>query len=227
MKNMRVLVFGAHPDDETIGMGGTIYKHTQRGDEVRVVIMTSGDAGSMEVPSNELVELRKRETMAACKILGVSSVEFLGFKDEFLFLNEDTLTRVGRIIRTYKPHRVYTHHTDASLSEDNLDHINTFRIVSRAIFISKWPFFSELGKEAWEVREFYTYEVLSPIQEPNTFVDITDVMEIKLKAMAKYESQMKWGQWDEAVKSLNKFRAKVNLRGEYAEAFKVIKTAIL
>lgn len=223
---MRVLVFGAHPDDETIGMGGTIYKHTQQGDGVWVVIMTHGDAGSMEVSSEELIELRKKETLAACKVLGVANVEFLGFKDEFLFLNEDTLTKVGKIIRSYKPHRVYAHHGDVSLSEDNLDHINTFRIVSRTVFALKWPFLPQMGKEAWEVKEFLAYEVLSPIQEPNAFVDITDAMKVKLEAMAKYESQMKWGLWDEAVKSLNNFRAKINRRGEYAEAFKVIKTTI-
>ena len=223
---MRVLVFGAHPDDETIGIGGTICKHTQRGDKVSVVVMTDGSAGSMEIPSQELIELRKKETLVACTILGVANVEFLGFKDEFLFLNEDAFTKAGKIIRSYKPHRVYAHHGEATLSEDNLDHINTFKIVSRAVFTSKRPFFPQMGKEAWEVKEFYAYEVLSPIPEPNAFVDITDVMDVKLAAMAKYESQMKWGLWDKTVKSLNNFRAKINQRGEYAEAFKVIKTTI-
>ena len=48
---MRVLVFAAHPDDESIGLGGTIYKHVKRDDAVKVVYMTDGRMGNPDIPA--------------------------------------------------------------------------------------------------------------------------------------------------------------------------------
>ncbi len=67
---MKVLVFAPHPDDESIGMGGTIYKHTQRGDEVAIAIMTTGNIGSLEIDPKRLEKTREKEVREACKVLG-------------------------------------------------------------------------------------------------------------------------------------------------------------
>lgn len=217
-------MFGAHCDDETIGLGGTIYKHTQRGDEVKVVIMTRGTAGGLGVDPEELARVREAEARRACSILGVKDVEFLGFKDEYLFIEEEPLKAVGRIIRGYKPHRIYTHHADGTPAEDNLDHINTFHLVVRAAFTVKWPQAEELGSEPWNTPEIYTYEVLTPLHHPTTYVDITDVVEVKIRALKEYRSQMMWGRWDEAILGLNRFRGIISRTGEYAEAFTAVKT---
>jgi len=225
---MRVLVFGAHADDETFGMGGTIYKHVQRGDDVAVVIMTNGETGTggREISPGELIELREEEAKSACGVLGVNDIRFLGFKDSCLFLNETTFETIVKIIRDYRPDTIYVHYGDASLSQDNLDHINAHNIVVISAFMAKMPALPKLGKKSWNVSEIYVYEGLSPMPEPSVFIDISDVIDIKIKAIQEYKSQLVNVKRDELIIALNHFRGLSSSRVEYAEAFKVIKTKI-
>src|SRR5262245_5051670 len=72
----RVLVRSPHPDDESIGCGGTLRKHALRGDEVRVVFLTSGEKGGHGRPPEETARVREGEAVAAAAILGLSGVEF-------------------------------------------------------------------------------------------------------------------------------------------------------
>jgi LmbE family N-acetylglucosaminyl deacetylase len=225
--DMRIVVFGAHMDDESLGLGGTMYKHSQRGDEVTVVYLTDGSGGSMDVDPKKLSQTRYDEARNACKILGVRNVEFLGFKDGFLWLNNETLTAVGNIIRKHKPDRVYTHHADAAVGEDNLDHANVNRIVMEAVFKCSYHCYPEFGRDVWKTREVYAYEVYTPLHNPTTFVDITDVMSVKRKAMSEHKSQhAEMPYWFESTEALNRWRAVTSGLGDYAEAFKALRTTI-
>lgn len=222
---MRVLVFGAHQDDESIGMAGTIFKHTRRGDEVKIVFMTDGSGGALDVDPQELSRTREREAMDAGKVLGVNDVEFFRFKDGFLTYNYDTLVRTGQVIRSFRPDRVYVHHGDAPRGEDNLDHMNTYRLAREAVFKTQYSNYPEFGKEAWRVSELYAYEVLYPLHEPNAFVDITDVVEVKKKAIREHRSQMAaQPYWEQTGLALNRWRGLFTGLGEYVEAFKALRT---
>ena len=83
MKNNNVLVVVAHPDDETIGMGATIKKHTMNGDKVFVVSMTNG-VGARDSSSKLKVEERINCAENASKILGFNWIERYDFKDNSL-----------------------------------------------------------------------------------------------------------------------------------------------
>ena len=223
---MRVMVFAPHPDDESIGMGGTIYKHTQGGDEVYVIFMTDGSGGGFDIEPEKLVKIREEEAKEACNVLGVSKIEFLRFKDGALFLNYETISRVAKLIRTFKPDRIYIPHGDAVIGEDNLDHINTYRIVREAIFKTYLPHYAEFGKEAWNVREVYAYETLTPMRDPTSFVDITDVLHKKLEAISKHKSQIAWADWKESIVAWNRVRGIISGVGQYVEAFKAVRTTL-
>jgi len=224
---MRVLVFAAHQDDESIGMAGTIYKHTQRGDEVKVVFMTDGSGGALDVDPKELSRTREKEAIDACKVLGTDDVEFFRFKDGFLFYDYDTLVKTGRVIRSFRPDRVYVQHGEAPRGEDNLDHINTYSLVREAVFKTQYRNYPEFGKEIWRTSELYAYEVLYPLPEPNAFVDITDIIEVKKKAMRQHRSQMAaQPYWEQTGLALNRWRGLFTGLGEYVEAFKAVKTLL-
>src|SRR5829696_176350 len=78
---MTVLVIAPHPDDECIGCGGAICRHVQRGDQVHVVFLTSGELGLKELPREQAWNIREQEAREAAKVLQLSSVEFLRCPD--------------------------------------------------------------------------------------------------------------------------------------------------
>src|SRR6185295_6403355 len=127
---MKVLVFAAHPDDELLGLGGTIARHGAAGDEVTAVITAEGTAGN---PAEGAARRLEEHAQAAARILGVSDLRFLRLPDQRL----DTLPlleiteRVEAVVREIAPEVVYTHHW----GDLNRDH----RIVSEAVQVACRP----------------------------------------------------------------------------------------
>ena len=78
----KILVISAHPDDESLGLGGTLASHAKRGDEVFVLIFTDGES-SRNKKQNKITE-RETQSKKACKILGVKKVKFLRYLDQEL-----------------------------------------------------------------------------------------------------------------------------------------------
>jgi LmbE family N-acetylglucosaminyl deacetylase len=207
--------------------GGSIYKHTQRGDEVVVVYLTDGSGGAMDQDPKELSRIRYEEARNACKILGVQHVEFLGFKDGFLFFNEETLKAVGRIIRKYKPHRVYTHHPDELMGIDNLDHAMVGKLVLEAAFKTAYFNYPELGPDVWRVEEIYAYESISPLASPTTYVDITDVIDVKVKSYLQHKSEVEaQPYWFDMMKDKMRMHGTISRVGEYVEVFQAFRTKL-
>ena len=81
---MNVLVLAPHPDDETIGCGGTLCLHRQRGDRTIVVCLTSGELGLKHLPRRKAWAIREKEARVAAKILDVAKVYFLRQPDWML-----------------------------------------------------------------------------------------------------------------------------------------------
>src|SRR5262249_32185760 len=124
----RVLVLAAHPDDEVLGMGGTIAVHTERGDQVRVVVVTDGS--STQYPDDSETRLRKEEeALRAAAELGVMDYVHLDLPDMRLdtLAHVDANAVVEEHIRDFAPERVYTPHPDV-----NLDHRALFDSVAVA-----------------------------------------------------------------------------------------------
>jgi len=181
---MRVLVFAAHPDDETLGMGGTIAAHRLAGDEVRVTCITDGS--STQYPNDSTRrEQKDAEAVSALRVLGVTDWVHLDLPDMRL----DTLAHVdlneatGKQVAEFGPHVVYTPHPDV-----NLDHRTLFDSV--AVAVRPTP--------GQVVRRLLTYAPLSSTEwspaalnwfVPNWFVDVTATFELKLEAFGCYTTE--------------------------------------
>ena len=217
---MNVLVFAAHPDDEVLGMGGTIARHADEGDAVRVVCVTDGS--SSQYPGDAAVRERKNdEAQRAAAILGVADYVHLDLPDMRL----DTVPHVelNRVVddqlRAFAPAVVYTAHPDV-----NRDHRALFDSVS--VGVRPTP--------GQPVRRVLTYAPTSSTEwtpaganwfVPTWFVDITATLERKLQAFACFETERRdypHPRNDRALRAHGEFWGST-VGCEYAEPFVLIR----
>jgi len=109
-KMEKILVICAHPDDETLGMGGTLALHAKKGDEIFVLVFTEGESGADNVPHDRIAK-RQRQGEKACSILGVKKTKFLNYADQKLddFPLLNLAKEIEVVIKKWKPTIVYTH----------------------------------------------------------------------------------------------------------------------
>src|SRR5687768_14495727 len=125
----RVLVISPHPDDESIGCGGTVRKHVTDGDEVHVVFLTSGEKGGHGRAEARTLALREREGAAAQQILGVRHIEFYREPDAALRVRPAAVKRLADKLRGWQPHVVYVPHD----REMHADHRAAVRLLRAAM----------------------------------------------------------------------------------------------
>lgn len=217
-KPLNIVVFSPHPDDDLIGCGGSIIKHLQAGNNVAIVYVTSGDAGSLTYTKRELGVLREQEAKAAADFLGITDLTFMRYLDGYLTYNQETLVAMISLIRKKRPDVVYTPHG----LDGHKDHSTTFDIVKEAVIRASGPWFQECAGAPHKVGMFLCYEVWTPLQEVSYTEDISDVVEKKIQALCLHVSQIKDIQYDEAIKGLNRYRGAMTGVGKYAECFKII-----
>jgi LmbE family N-acetylglucosaminyl deacetylase len=182
---VNVLVVAAHPDDEILGVGGTIARHVAAGDRVDVVICAEGLTSRGPTDSAEMEELRRCAANAA-GMLGARAPRFLGFPDNRM----DSLTLLDVVkpleafVAELDPAVVYTHNP----SDRNVDHGVVFNAVATAC----------RPMPNSHLRAIYCFETPSSTEwgepdgfAPTHFVDISDTLEPKLAALKCYESEMR------------------------------------
>ena len=127
------IIFSPHPDDETLGCGGTIIRKLEVGAKVKIVLMTDGSFSHHRfIPENELVELRQKETLAAAEALGLaaSDVIFLDFCDGKLQQSLDrAIALVRELLQQESPQQVFIPY----IRETHPDHLATNQIVLTAL----------------------------------------------------------------------------------------------
>ena len=183
-----LLIFGAHPDDAEIGMGGTICKHTEAGQRVGICDLTNA-----EMSSNGTVEIRQKEAQAASIVLGLAERTNLGLPDRGLWINEHSVKVITQEIRKHKPRIVFAPYWE----DRHPDHIACSKLVQEAVFNAKLRRY-EPNTEAHTVEELYFY-FINDIYESDLLVDITSVHELKMQALEAYRTQF------ESVGSNNDF----------------------
>ena len=215
----KVLVVAAHPDDEVLGCGATIAKHTQDKDKVRVIFLSDG------FTSRNRSSDRESSAENALEVLGCGRPIFLNFPDNRLDTVPllEVVKELEKSIDEFQPNIVYTHH----FGDLNIDHQLTHRAVMTAC--RPQPNFC--------VKEIYSFEVLSSTYwqsismgnsfNPNYFVDISKFMSKKVEAIQCYDLEMRQyphARSIEMVKNLAKYRG--GLAGLLAaEAFCVERLA--
>ena len=223
----RALVITPHPDDAEIGCGGTIAQWISEGSTAIYVLCTNGDKGSEDpdMTSERLAEIREKEQAAAATTLGVEEVINLRYPDGSL---EDTPEFRGHIVRAIRKHA-----PDVVLCPDPIrrgfylhrDH----RICGQVVLDAVFPY----ARDRLHYPEHERDEGLSPhkvgdilfwgSEEPDTFVDITDSLSLKVDALKKHESQVYSSgsktDVDEFVRAAAR-RAGQRAELSYAEAFR-------
>jgi LmbE family N-acetylglucosaminyl deacetylase len=161
----RVLAIGAHPDDVELGCGGALAKHHSRGDLLHILTLSRGAAGGD-------IGVRAVEAQHAAKLLG-ATLEFGDLQDAHISESQSTISIIQAAISKVRPTHVYTH----SLEDTHQDH----RAVHTASLVA-----------ARGVPNVYCYQSPSSTVEfsPNRFVDITDFIKPKLRAIGAYKSQV-------------------------------------
>ena len=184
----RILVFGAHPDDE-FSMAGTMAKLAERGVEVYVVTMTNGNEGYPRAEMREgIVAMRRAEAAEADKVLGIARRFCLEREDMGLAADKATIKDCIRIIRQSRPHAVFTH----GPHDRHRDHLATHTIGVQATWHAGEPVAAELG-EPWRTPHLYYYKGCR-LALPTVRFDVTGYAHKRLEAMATQVSQHTlWG----------------------------------
>lgn len=187
----KVLVIAAHPDDEVLGMGGTIAKMANKGVEVNVLIVTDGSSSQYRDSADlqEIIEDKKRETQACADVLGVKGIYYGGMPD--MRLDTTPHITVNKVIESaidqLQPDTVFTHFW----GDVNMDHQNVYK----STLVAVRPVMGQV------VKRLYCYRVPSSTEwtpnkaetmfMPTMFVDISEVAEQKYEAFAKYSTELR------------------------------------
>jgi LmbE family N-acetylglucosaminyl deacetylase len=230
----RILVITAHPDDVDFGAAGTIATWTDKGLAVSYCIVTDGDAGGFDpsVPRTEIPSIRRAEQEAAASVVGVDDLHFLGYPDGRLTVTLDLRRDIARVIRKVRPQRVVTQSPQRSFERiyaSHPDHLATGEAALCAVYPdARNEFtFTELldeGLEAHIVPEVW----LMGGPDPDVYIDTTEVIQRKVKALLSHVSQLPDpSSLEERMRGWGEMIAKAGglPEGHTAEAFRAINTA--
>ena len=214
-----VLVVAPHPDDETLGVGGTLKKFTSLGCEVKVVIV-SGHKPPL-YPKNDY-DITLNESKKVFKLLNIKSFEDLDFIATKLneIPNTEINNKIDKILKKFKPDLFFIPFPDR-----HIDH----RVVFDSCIVASRP------KTNYYPKTILAYETLSethwnianiePSFNPDFFINIDKEIKFKIKALKIYKSQINnknKSRSPDAAESLARFRGSQN-GCKHAEAFKVIR----
>lgn len=208
MGSKKVVVFGAHPDDLEIGMGGTVAKLVRLGYNVNLVVATLPN-----FVKTDTKEGRKSEAIESVKVLGCSAPEFLDLAPDEITFGRNFVNKVDGIIQKYEPEVVFTQW----IGDSHQDH----QALTKAVIAA-----------CRDQKDVLMYETTIPggITEhafrAQLFVDITTTIDIKKSALDCFRSQIiRCGQiWIPAVLGRCSYRG-YQMNVNQAEAFEVIRVS--
>lgn len=223
-KGKKILVVASHPDDEILGCGATIVKLIKCGYEAHVLILGEGITSRDEKrdPQERRSELEdlKRHVRKANKIIGMKDVILTDLPDnrfDSLPLL-DVVKIVEKVKKDKKPDIIFTHYQN----DLNIDH----RVTYRAVITAARPIWGET------VKEIYSFEVASSTEwnypltfSPDVFFDVSETLDMKLKALKEYKVEMKDARHPRSIAGVE-LQAKlwgVKTGTRYAEAFKAVR----
>lgn len=191
------MVIAAHPDDPEFTVAGTVARWVKEGWHVVYVICTDGSRGSNdpEMPPERIGPIRHAEQREAARILGVQTVIFLDHEDGTLQPTLELRRELTRLVRRFRPDIVVTadptRYFHRNVYVNHPDHRAAGEAALYAVFPSAVTryLFRELldeGLEPHKVSEIY----LSGAVEPDTWVDITDTIDLKIAALKAHRTQV-------------------------------------
>jgi LmbE family N-acetylglucosaminyl deacetylase len=194
----RAMVVYAHPDDAEFGLAGTMAKWARAGVEITYCMVTNGASGSddPDMTREKLRDTRYAEQREAAKILGVKHCVFLGYEDGYLYPTLEVRRDVTRQVRIHRPDVLFTMDPTFRVAGDfyvnHPDHIAAGEVALRAINpdASTRNMFPELWKDEHLEPHKPKALFLQSFGNEGTVIDISDVLEIKIKALLVHRSQL-------------------------------------
>ena len=217
----KILVIAVHPDDETLGCGGTLLKHKANGDEIHWLIAT--DIKESEGYGISTIKKRNKEITKIEDLYGFTSVNKLGLSTTKVdtYSMSVLVSKISSVIDRIKPDIIYL----PFKGDVHSDHKYIFDAAYSCTKVFRYPF----------IKKIYMMETLSETEfslstkedsfVPNVFVDISEYMDRKIEAMKIYESEMGDHPFPRSERNL---RALATYRGatsrcNYAESFMLLK----
>jgi len=187
-----LLVFGPHPDDLEIGMGGTIARHTAAGHRVGLVDLTAGEMGSNGTP-----ELRMQESEAARQVLGAQFRENLRWADRRIGKDPAHLEQAVACIRRHRPRTIAVPYW----SDRHPDHVAASEVLAEAAFNAGLRRYPGEG-EAWKA-EWLCFYFINDSVPPSFVIDVSETYERKRQALDCHTSQFRPPDAESAATRLN------------------------
>jgi N-acetylglucosaminylphosphatidylinositol deacetylase family protein len=216
-----IVVISAHPDDEILGVGGTLLKHKKNGDKIYWLITTN--IFENQGFSKERISSRQKEIKKISEALSVEKVFMLNYPTMSLSTSTliEMVPKISKIFIEIEPEIVYC----LNRSDAHSDHRITFDAVMACTKSFRYPFIKQvLMYECISETEFAP-QLPEKVFIPNYFVDISSFLEEKMNLMKIYESELGNHPFPRSLKNIE---ALATFRGasvgvEYAEAFQLIK----
>ena len=220
---MRVLAVGCHPDDLEIACGGTLRKYADGGAEVYMCHIANGNMGHVVIQPEELRKIRAEEAEEAGKILGAKKVFSLDVGDVTVTrFDQDVVDAMADVVRETRPDVIIAHNDEDYMQ----DHVEASRIAFNGSFISSLAHKSKNFPAFDKFVPIYFMDTLAGVNFiPTHYVDISDTIEVKLQALAKHESQIKWMMEHDHIDFLDMVKTCSKYRGyqcgvSFAEGFR-------
>ena len=233
---MKVLVIVAHPDDEVLGMGGTLRKLSVKNHDIKVVFLATGIAArrsdkfrnetkyeinkTLIKKMEEQIKKLRLDAKRALKILGIKNIEFFDFPDNEMDMvsNLEITKTIENIIKKFKPDVIYTH----TKNDINVDHRAIFNATITAtrpntrVNVKKVICFEVPSSSEWNFGDTFS---------PNIFVDIKRELSYKKKAIQAYKTELKKFPHPRSVNSLDIIAKRWGTVSgfEASEAFELIR----
>ena len=220
----RVLIIAVHPDDETLGCGGTLLKHKASGDEIHWLIATQ--MKESEGFKKHLISARNNEIDEVTKIYDFNSVNNLGFSTTKVdkYHISEIINKISSVIDQVKPNIIYL----PFKGDIHSDHKHIFEAAFSCTKSFRYPFI----KKIYMMETLSETEFSSNVEKdgfiPNVFVDISKYIDKKIQIMKIYKNEMgshPFPRSERNIKSLGTLRGATS-GCEYAEGFMLIKEII-
>lgn len=199
---MKILAFGAHPDDVELGCAGTFLKYAKEGHEIYLYVLTAGqEAGDPET--------RKKEQVKAAGLMGVKELIWGGLEDTRIVADQQTISKIDDVVSKIKPDEVYVNFP----KDSHQDH----RALAQCVISATRYIKRVLYYEDYTALDF----------DPDIYVDIEDVLEEKIEVLKAHHSQVS-RDYPTELNMIESVRAIANFRGfqgkvKYAEGFKALR----
>ncbi len=219
---MNILAFGAHPDDVEFSCAGTLLKYARAGHRIFVALTTSGNQGSNIIEGREeIARVREAEQLEAAKVYG-AQVRFLRYDDEALVDTPDLRRAVIDAIRWAAPDVVFTNYP----GDMSTDHNVTGTVVARVLLSLPGKNIPSSEPPLPKAPSLFFWDTAAGLHfEPEVYVDISETMDEKMRALALHKSQFAWMSTFQAASLTDHCRIVGAFRGvaigcAYAEGFR-------